>query len=303
MSESLFKEAVALVKAQPPLHGIKDDVYQAAMVVEYRQRALLAAAKGHPEPKNFVCPTCKQEMQENHILQTWECGACQRGASPSALEKRFATSGVLPPIVKPVVKPSTTIWPSTKPVDYNPRLTAPIPQNLDVKKFNELAENVIKDNEPIVMWRSWLVRLNEDGFDRRMLTSINGQMWPHNEPLRAQHIGSIHKGGDERSPSWFCNCGIYAVKTLIQAQKWGLSHENKGQIQVIGKVELSGRVLEFETGAKAEFAYPKKLWLPSRYEGKLYEMPTEQWANELAAAYNIDVEVEDGMYDLGLSHT
>jgi len=59
-------------------------------------------------------------------------------------------------------------------------------------------------------------------------------------------------------PSFNCTCGIYAAKNIDHIQRCGY-----GKFGVRGEVYLWGRMVEHERGWRAEFAYPKSLFLLS----------------------------------------
>lgn len=317
-----FKAAREMLN-KPPGHpanvAIHEKVYYAAMVVDHRQRALEAAAQGRPIPKDFICPTCRVPMDQNFIKNCFECLPCGRGVTPDALVRMFQSNPVpftAAPAKNTMWFPSYASSLSTKHVaPYEPRLITPIPAGLNPDDLVEkIRADKVEQDEPVVMWRAWRLlpdpaaagtEVFDDSLEPglRYLQSINGVCWPHKEPLRADHHGQLGKHGEDGCPDWHCQCGIYAVKTLVQAQKWGqVTVEGDGPMQVLGKVVCWGRVHVFETGAKTQLAYPKVLYI-SETMAKARGQNPERVANELAAQYGIDVEVDDGMYDLKLSHT
>jgi hypothetical protein len=81
------------------------------------------------------------------------------------------------------------------------------------------------------------------------------------------------------APAAGCLCGIYAYKNAVQ-----LDHSDKPY--AAGEVYLWGRIIEHETGYRAEFAYPKRLTIvdggaqASRIADALslaYGVPCDEW--------------------------
>jgi hypothetical protein len=74
------------------------------------------------------------------------------------------------------------------------------------------------------------------------------------------------------APGKDCTCGVWAFRTLEEFQKMAASYE----VAVVGQVYLWGRILECENGYRAQFAYPKELWLMNgEHEslGWIYDVP------------------------------
>ena len=111
---------------------------------------------------------------------------------------------------------------------------------------------------PITAYRVW--QWNANG-----LRSLNGERWLPGQPLtascRAEAIGSIaglskatHNPAE--LPYFNCTCGIYAAKTIEHLHQCGYK-----KFGVCGEVHLWGKVVEHERGWRAQFAYPKTLFL------------------------------------------
>lgn len=112
---------------------------------------------------------------------------------------------------------------------------------------------------PIVGHRVW--RLDAD-----RLKSLNGETWPPGKPLaagcRAPSYGTIvgraraaHDSHD--APQIKCTCGVYAARSLEHLRSMGCP-----RYAIHGEVYLWGTVVEHELGWRAQFAYPKSLFLP-----------------------------------------
>jgi hypothetical protein len=111
---------------------------------------------------------------------------------------------------------------------------------------------------PVVGYRVWQ-------WDATGLKSLNGELWIASQPLsavcRADKSGSIaglskttHNSGE--SPHFNCTCGVYAARTIEHLHQCGYK-----RFGVHGEVFLWGKVVEHERGWRAEFAYPKSLFL------------------------------------------
>lgn len=112
---------------------------------------------------------------------------------------------------------------------------------------------------PIVGYRVW--RWNATG-----LKSLNGEPWPPGRPLvagcraaaRGTMVGHTKAVHDAREPPHSdCTCGVYAAKSLEHLRRFG--YEERG---ILGEVYLWGTVVEHKLGWRAQFAYPKSLFLP-----------------------------------------
>lgn len=101
----------------------------------------------------------------------------------------------------------------------------------------------------ITAWRGWAAT-------NGMLESLGSNArW---EPRRAPKANCF-RCGDHAAPSLSCNCGYWSFKTreLLEAalDRYALD------VEVVGQVEIWGRVIECENGWRSEYAYPKELWL------------------------------------------
>ena len=121
-----------------------------------------------------------------------------------------------------------------------------------------------ESQDPIVGYRVW--SLNPDGL---LLSSVKKEVWPARKRMsRGTKEDGLH-------------LGIHAAKSIDRITKppvyegleddlmmyGGLFGEEQGlwdeyHGQVAGEVSLWGEVKEFKHGYTAEFAYPKRLWVP-----------------------------------------
>ena len=112
---------------------------------------------------------------------------------------------------------------------------------------------------PLVGYRVW--RWNATG-----LKSLNGEPWFPGRLLAAGcrtaalgtivgHAKAVH--GAHELPHSNCTCGVYAAKNREHLREFG--YEGRG---IYGEVYLWGTVVEHKLGWRAQFAYPKSLFLP-----------------------------------------
>lgn len=89
------------------------------------------------------------------------------------------------------------------------------------------------------------------------LQSLNGATWAPNQAFRA--VCDV-RGAHAIIPNRDCSCGVYAFYW-----RWGdlARWESKSSGLVAGIVALWGTVLEYESGYRAEMAYPAALILPN----------------------------------------
>jgi hypothetical protein len=111
---------------------------------------------------------------------------------------------------------------------------------------------------PIVGYRTWK-------WETTGLKSLCGERWYPSQSLaarcRASAVVGTIAGRSEAAdhhdaPQEKCTCGIYAVKTLHHFRSAGYE-----QFGIYGEVYLWGTVVEHELGWRAQFAYPKNLYL------------------------------------------
>jgi hypothetical protein len=114
---------------------------------------------------------------------------------------------------------------------------------------------------PIIGWRVWQ-------WVAAGLKSLNGEPWSPGKPLaaacrvsnRGRTVGRTEAGHDANdAPREKCTCGVYASKSLEHLHTTG--YERYG---ICGEVNLWGTVVEHEQGFRAQFAYPKNLYLPPK---------------------------------------
>jgi hypothetical protein len=125
--------------------------------------------------------------------------------------------------------------------------------------------------EPVVGWRTWLVRWTSDGF--RLHSVVFPTVWTPGVALSAACLGRpqralfrpwrrlpLHEGAADRS----CECGVYAARHIELAGRYlgDAIAPLRTWNRAIGLVGLWGRVLECEAGWRASLAYPLRIYLP-----------------------------------------
>ena len=125
--------------------------------------------------------------------------------------------------------------------------------------------------EPVVGWRYW--RLDRD---RTRLASLTGRAeeWPAGQAFKAgcrharrdsadiryQFVGG-YKRSRHGAPEEGCTCGVYAARdlnTLRSKMLFGLG------LMVVGEVSLWGKIIAGTRGYRAQFAYPRRLYVVQR---------------------------------------
>lgn len=123
--------------------------------------------------------------------------------------------------------------------------------------------------EPRVVWRKWTVQ--ED--DCLLRSIFQDTVWMPRERMEARCLknqGPLTLAGRQclHAPMRNCSCGIYATFERSELGKYGsarkiteLSDPAPRKLIVIGTVSVWGKIVECETGLKAEYAYPYELFV------------------------------------------
>lgn len=136
-------------------------------------------------------------------------------------------------------------------------------------------------SELIVGFRDWNLARNEHG--EIFITSRNDMSWPHRERLVASCGEQVL--ADHDSPSESCvDCGIYAWNDAPQAQTdWEIDRRRK---DLWGTVYLWGDILIAPKGYRAEYAYPKELFIKDNGTRRVHMI-----RQELEDAYGVPVTI------------
>ena len=149
---------------------------------------------------------------------------------------------------------------------------------------------------PIIAWRLWVMKGSASDLDSWNLGSVSHDTrWPGQRGLEAVCLEEFDQletdefTHPEPAPVLRCTCGIYALKTPDALTEW-TSYLAGGKIFVMGEVSLWGKVLKFEQGYRAQFAYPYSLYvLPSSLNPKALRTI----AQILKQTYGVDVQIGD----------
>jgi hypothetical protein len=114
-----------------------------------------------------------------------------------------------------------------------------------------MTDLIVPDSiEPIVGRRCW--GLAKIGGKFLLCSGFDQTIWPGHQPLAAQCARAHTPPGEG------CGCGVYA---LAESERWPYyQFEGKGYA-VWGEVLLWGTVVKGDKGYRAQFAYPKNLYL------------------------------------------
>ena len=149
-----------------------------------------------------------------------------------------------------------------------------------------MSDFVVPDKiAPEIGWRVWLVVDHEAGL--LLHSAVQAKVeWPARQALQAECrripaleiVGEPRLGPAHQSPDQTCGtggghgCGIYATKTAAACGDFLKGSYSPSQVRgasvvhrVIGKVALWGKVIEGEIGWRAEYAYPREIWVPREF--------------------------------------
>jgi hypothetical protein len=118
------------------------------------------------------------------------------------------------------------------------------------------------DLEPALGWRAWRMERRDDGL--RLISLTRNDAWPAQRAMDARCDLAAH----DLAPGLECSCGLYAALEPEDLAQAGVGAYNAS---VVGPVEMWGRVIEHEFGARAQHAYPARLRLvcgPCLAEGR-----------------------------------
>lgn len=147
----------------------------------------------------------------------------------------------------------------------------------------------------MIGWRAWGVPIDRDGPPRLHSVSHGDYFWTPREPIEAtcQRQGGRSPGLRARNssshepPMEACSCGLYSAKTrehLTSMSYHKYDAERQAEYHVIGTVSLWGKVIEGTQGWRAQYGYPRELFVPF-----------EAWAlaKPLSEAYGVPVRLNN----------
>lgn len=127
---------------------------------------------------------------------------------------------------------------------------------------------------PIVAYRVWQ-------WDSLGLKSLNNEQW---FPGCALEANTARCRKEHAAPTDGCTCGVYAARNLVHLQEIGYARYG-----VHGEVYLWGTVVEHQLGWRAQYAYPKSLFLPSN--AIPFKMAEAESRLESLLLYGVDIFV------------
>jgi hypothetical protein len=128
--------------------------------------------------------------------------------------------------------------------------------------------------EALVGWRSWGLARTADGI---RIVSHGSTIWPAGSALAA----TCAAGKRHDSPARECRCGIYA---LLDHDLFPYYEYDGPAYAVFGPVYLWGEVIQGTKGFRAEYAYPKALYVAHR---------DWRYAQPLREAYRVPVALRN----------
>ena len=143
---------------------------------------------------------------------------------------------------------------------------------------------------PIIAYRVWQ-------WDGSLLKSLSGESWYPRQPLTARCCLS------HQPPHQNCRCGIYAHKLdsgprmcslprMSSLPRMRSAPKTSYSACIGGEVYLWGTVVEHEFGWRAQFAYPKSIFVPCEMIPVRVKR-AQSWLQAFIA-YGSDIFIEDG---------
>lgn len=121
----------------------------------------------------------------------------------------------------------------------------------------------------LTSWRGWKVK------DRKLFGIGKHFLWTPGKAFPSScHDNYFFDQDEHEAPHNTCKCGYWSFRNLDLLKK--ALHDYIKDVDVVGTVEIWGRVVECENGYRSEFAYPKELWLLKtglEYLSYIYNVP------------------------------
>ncbi len=150
--------------------------------------------------------------------------------------------------------------------------------------------------EPIVGWRTW----NAQGYKNQTLLGslVWNEIWQPGRVMQAECVRQARSLEGCCCGKYFlsqiplgCTCGIYAHRTYQQLlaarpnDKEFYRYPLWSSAIIHGEVNLWGRVIQGKKGYRAQYAYPKKLFVHAYIPKDLARC--EKLASDLSELYNV----------------
>jgi len=120
-------------------------------------------------------------------------------------------------------------------------------EKLKVTEPRKITKKIADYVEPITAWRSWSVK------NLKLIAIGTDYKW---EPMKKMEAECVHHS--HAAPTEKCTCGIWAFKSLDLLLPAIAGYSN---VSAIGSVSIWGNVIETENGYRAQYAYPKEIWI------------------------------------------
>lgn len=155
-------------------------------------------------------------------------------------------------------------------LEQDPGLASvPAPIGLEVQESVTGAIAVPDYTDVMIGWRAWMVQ-EQPGFAPILLSMNAGGganrrdhgYWEPRETMAA--FCSRHPDKDRHPlPVLNCGCGLYSAKSRNHLLSMGYqAYDADSRPVVIGSVNLWGRIVEGTQGWRAEYGYPRELFVP-----------------------------------------
>ena len=132
------------------------------------------------------------------------------------------------------------------------------------------------ETDPIVGYRSWKLVESSEGVPV-LYSVVQDYCWLPFEPAH----GEVNANPDDPNSADDRHGGIYAFKSPQDV------HQYAGFAHISGEVNLWGFVLEHDEGYRAEFAYPKELWVNKEFDATMIL--------RLEEAYGVPVVIKEDL--------
>jgi len=146
-----------------------------------------------------------------------------------------------------------------------------MPDLFDVFRFTigGIKKEPQAETEPIIGYRAWKLIDGPEGIPL-LYSCSQGCCWPPYEPLQA-----VDAYEPASNPKYLPN-GVTLPLSLSQSSvgiyafnKQELAPSYFGDDHIMGEVYLWGEVIEHEEGYRAQFAYPKELWVKKDFDAAM----------------------------------